>query len=471
MRAWKRALCGDAGSVKIFAFLLATFSAFAAERPNIVFLLADDMRPDAVGAFGQPVVQTPNLDALAREGTVFPRAIVGYPICHVSRAEIFTGRCAFQTGVQYRGSRIDPGNALLAETLRQAGYRTGFSGKWHNDGQPKQRGFETTSGLFSSGGGKGRGAEMPDHAGRPATGYTGWTFKTDDGKPEPEKGTGLTPDTDRFIADGAIELIRRKREGPFFLQVSFTGPHDPRIWPRGYEHRYDPAKIALPKNFAPEHPFDHGNARGRDEVLLKIPRDPEEVRAELAAYLAVIANLDEQVGRIVVALREAGVWENTVLIFSSDHGLALGSHGLTGKQNMYEHTVGVPLILRGPGIPRGHRSKAQCYLRDLFPTTCDLASVPIPPSVQSRSLLPVLKGGAGEPEVFACFTDTQRMIRDERWKLIWYPKLPRCQLFDLESDPDEMHDLSADAKQTARVAAMKAKLEAWLRENGDPLFP
>ena len=454
-----------------FLLLFASVQILAAERPNIVFLLADDLRPDAIGAFGHPVVQTPNLDALVREGTTFPRAITGYPICHVSRAEIFTGCCAFRTGVQYRGTRIDPGLALWPDTLRRAGYRTWFSGKWHNDGQPKQRGFEMTGGLFTSGGAKGR-TQMPDHAGRPATGYTGWTFKTDDGAVEIEKGAGLTPDTDRFIADGAIDLIRRKPGEPFFLQVSFTGPHDPRVWPRGYEHRYDAAKIPLPKNFAPQHPFEHGNAGGRDEVLLASPRQPDEVRAELAVYYAVIANLDEQVGRITAALREIGAWENTIVIFSSDHGLALGSHGLTGKQNQYEHTIGVPLIISGPGLPRGQRRAAQCYLRDLFPTTCELAGIPIPATVQSCSLVPVLAGKASSiyPEVFGCFSDTQRMIRDDRWKLIWYPKLSRDQLFDLASDPNEMHDLSAEPQHAAQLAQLKEKLEAWLRENGDPLF-
>ncbi len=456
----------------LLAVLCASLSAaIPAERPNFVFLLADDLRPDALGAFGHPVVQTPHLDALAREGAIFPRAMVGYPICHVSRAEMLTGCCAFRTGVQYRGKQIDPKLALWPETLRRAGYRTWYCGKWHNDGQPKQRGYEETSGLFTSGGGGARTA-LPDHAGRPATGYTGWTFKTDDGRAEIEKGVGLTPDTDRHIADGAIALIRRGSSAPFFLHVCFSGPHDPRIWPRGLEGRYAAEKIPLPRNFAPQHPFDHGNAGGRDEVLLALPRQPDEVRAELAAYYAVVTNLDEQAGRIVAALRETGQWENTVLIFSSDHGLALGSHGLTGKQNQYEHTIGVPLILRGPGVPRGERIGAQCYLRDLFPTTCELAGIPIPPTVQGRSLVPLLTGKESSiyRQVFGCFTDTQRMIREERWKLIWYPKFPRYQLFDLASDPDELHDLSTDPRQAAQLARLREKLETWLKENGDPLF-
>ncbi|MEQ1858630.1 MAG: sulfatase-like hydrolase/transferase [Chthoniobacteraceae bacterium] len=449
-----------------FLLLLLAVHAIAAP-PNIVFLVADDMRPDAIAALGHPVVQTPNLDSLVREGATFTRAITGYPICHVSRAEFLTGRCAFQTGVQYRGKALDPTAALWPDTFRRAGYRTWFAGKWHNDGQPKQRGFETTGGLYSSGGAKGR-TQLPDYAGRPATGYTGWTFKTDDGAVETDKGVGLTPDTDRFIADGAIDLIRRKPADPFFLQVSFTGPHDPLIWPRGYESRHAAAKMPLPKNFAPEHPYDHGNAGSRDEVIVPPPRTAEQVRAELAVYFAIIENLDEQVGRIVAALRETGAWENTIFIFTSDHGLALGSHGLTGKQNQYEHTIGVPLILRGPGIPRDRRIAAQCYLRDLFPTTCEMAGIAIPASVQSKSLVPSFTGATIHPEVFACFTDTQRMVRDDRWKLVWYPKLSRYQLFDLAADPDELRDLAA--AQPERVATMKTTLESWLKANGDPLF-
>lgn len=209
---------------------------------------------------------------------------------------------------------------------------------------------------------------------------------------------------------------------------------------------------------------------GRDEVIVPPPRTPEQIRAELTVYFAVVSNVDEQVGRIIAALRDIGAFENTVIIFTSDHGLALGSHGLTGKQNQYDHTIGVPLLMRGPGIPRGQRLAAQCYLRDLLPTTCDLAGIPIPASVQSRSLAPVLVRQASSiySEVFGCFTDTQRMIRDDRWKLIWYPKQTRYQLFDLASDPDELHDLSAE--QTDQVTAMKSKLESWLKDNGDPLF-
>jgi arylsulfatase A-like enzyme len=196
------------------------------------------------------------------------------------------------------------------------------------------------------------------------------------------------------------------------------------------------------------------------------------VRSELAAYYAVISDMDAQIGRILAALQATGQADNTVILFSSDQGLAIGSHGLRGKQNMYEHTLGVPLILAGPGVPKGRRLDAQCYLRDLFPTTCEMAGVAIPPTVQGKSLVPVLNRKAKDiyPFVVAYFTDTQRMIREGSWKLIFYPKFARHQLFDLADDPYEIKDLSSDVRHTARLADLKRKLETWLKENGDPLF-
>jgi len=460
-------------TVATLALIATVATARAADReprPNVVLLLADDMRPDALGFLGHAVVKTPHLDALAREGMVFTRAITGYPICVVSRAEILTGVPAFRTGVQYRGNRLDPALALWPETMRRAGWHTWFTGKWHNDGHPKQRGFEETRALYTGGG---AGAQSPrlDPRGREITGYVGWTFKTDDGHVELEKGAGLTPGIDRHFGDAAVEFIRRRTDKPFFLHVSFTAPHDPRLSPPGYEERYEPTKIPLPKNFLAEHPFEHGNLKGRDEKLLPWPRTVGNVRAELSVYYALISHLDAQVGRIVAALRESGQLERTLIIFTSDHGLALGSHGLTGKQNMYEHTIGVPLVFRGPGVPRGQRSAAQCYLRDLYPTVCELAGVRVPETVQAKGLAPVLAGTTKEihAHVIGCFTDTQRMIRTDAWKLIHYPQAKRTQLFDLVNDPDELSDVSGVEAFAGIAKNLREKLDASLSEMGDPL--
>jgi arylsulfatase A-like enzyme len=454
------------------AMLSAALPAFAddtAASPNFVFILADDMRPDCLGALGHPVVKTPHLDALVRDGLVFTHAVAAYPICNVSRAEILSGTTAFRNGVGYRGNAIDPALKTWAGTLREAGYLTWYCGKWHNDGRPINRGYVETCGLFTSGGAPKDGLPPPDHAGRKATGYTGWTFKTDGGKVELEKGVGLTPDTDRYIADGAVELVRRGPDRPFFLHVSFTAPHDPRLWPRGYQQRYDPATIPLPPSFRPQHPFDHGNLSGRDELLLPKPLKEPELREELAVYYACISNLDEQLGRIIAALRETGQLKRTVIIFSSDQGLALGSHGLLGKQNLYEHTFRVPLIFCGPGVPRGRRSAADCYLRDLFPTTCNMAGVAIPQTVESRSLTPLFRDDAPPNYDFVVgyFTDTQRAIRKGPWKLICYPQAGQIQLFNLQQDGDELHDLAARPEHAATVRRLRVELATWLQQHGD----
>ncbi|MFA6562632.1 MAG: sulfatase-like hydrolase/transferase [Verrucomicrobiia bacterium] len=441
-------------------------------RPNFLVIISDDQRPDTIHALGNRVIRTPHLDSLVSGGTAFTRATAAYPICVASRAEILTGVCSFRNGVPYGGGKLNPNLTFWAEAMKGVGYRTWYVGKWHNDGTPKTRGYMETRGLYTGGGG-GKEQTLPrDWAGREVTGYRGWTFKTDDGRAEPEKGVGLTADISRRFADATVELINRKPTEPFFLHVNFTTPHDPLHLPPGYAGKYDPQSIPLPANFLPEHPFDHGNLRGRDELLWPWPRTPRDVRGELAAYYAVIEYMDAQIGRVLAALRASGQAENTVIIFSADQGLAVGSHGLRGKQNLYDHTFSVPLIFSGPGIPKSRRVAAQCYLRDLFPTTCELAGVKIPETVQGKSLVPVLTGKADSvyPHLIGYFTDTQRAIRTDRWKLIWYPKLERQQLFDLATDPNELKDLAAEPRYSATRDDLRAKLEAWLKENGDPLL-
>jgi arylsulfatase A-like enzyme len=379
--------------------------------------------------------------------------------CTIFRGETFSPR---------KGSDI--GIVPWAETLRRAGYKTWHVGKWHNAGTPRDWGYEETRGIYASSRTKPADPGKDFH-GRKVTGYTGYVFKTDDGQIEIEKGIGLTPDISSYFADAAIELIDRKPAEPFFLHVNFTAPHDPLLWPTEFQTRYRAGDMQVPPNFLPEHPFDHGNLRGRDELLFAWPRTHEEVRDELACYYAVIAHLDQQVGRILDALDRTGQTENTIVIYSSDQGLGVGSHGLRGKQNMYEHTIDVPLIVRGPDVRAGVRSDAQVYLRDLYPTTCEAAGVTPPSSIEGRSFWPILEGRAqeGYPFVVGYFRDTQRMIRTDRWKLVEYPQVQRTQFFDLATDPDELHDLSNDPAQEPTIAKLHEQLHTWLREHGDPL--
>lgn len=459
-----------------FGWLLATLitsaaaAADASRRPNVLLIVSDDQRPDTIAALGNSHIQTPHLDSLVRAGTSFTRAVSPNPICVCARAEMLSGCTSFTNGVLTSGP-INPKLVRFAQAMQAAGYRTCYTGKWHNNGRPTDHGYDETAGLYMGGGGKVEGAV--DWKGRPVTGYGGWVLQDNLGRKFPEKGVGLTPQISADLADAAIGYLRREDSSgkPFLLHVCFTAPHDPLLIPPGYAGKYDSTRLPLPKNFLPEHPFDHGNFRGRDELLFAWPRTREEVLGELAAYYAVISHLDEQIGRLLKTLDETNQADNTLVIFTADQGLAIGSHGLRGKQNMYEHTLGVPLIIRGPGIPSNARLLGQVYLRDIYPTVCQLIGVPIPSTVEGKSFVPLLTGEAKAiyPEAFAYFRDVQRAIRTDRFKYIRYPQVKREQLFDLEQDPLELKDLSTDSSSAATLNDLRRRLTAWQQKVGDPL--
>jgi len=451
--------------------LLGLCSILAARaKPNVLLLVSDDQRPDTIAALGNKVIQTPSLDRLVNGGTSFLQATCGNPICTPSRAEILTGCSSFRNGVMDFGRKIRPELATWPRTMGEGGYNSWYVGKWHNNDKPSTHGFTESQGLYAGGGRKWHKPQV-DWKGMEVTGYRNWLFQKEDGPKFPERGVGLTSDISAQFADAAISFIRRKTEKPFFLQVNFTAPHDPLLMPPGYENKYDPTKIPLPKNFLPRHPFDHGNFDGRDEKMLPWPRDPVMVRKNLAVYYAVISHMDEQIGRILDVLDQTKQTKDTLVIFTSDHGLAVGSHGLMGKQNMYEHTIRVPLVMAGPGIPKGKRNEALCYLRDLFPTICDLIGLPIPKSVEGRSLKPVIREEKNSvySEIYGYFRDKQRMVRDKRWKLIHYPEIDRYQLFDLNKDPFEKNDLIGKDHHAQVVRHLQSLLAQKMKQWEVPL--
>jgi len=467
------ALCKPFRRIPFFlAVLFCAGRMNATERPNVLLIVSDDQRPDTIHALGNDIIQTPTLDRLVYEGTAFTRAACANPICTPSRAEILTGCTGFHCGVMDLGKPIDPQIPTLSRWFSAAGYTTSYVGKWHNDGRPKQRGYDFTKGLFRGGGAK-FWTPQEDFAGRPVTGYRGWIFQDDDGNLFPDKGVGLTADISRHFADAAIDVIKSQHEKPFFLHVNFTAPHDPLILPPKWESTYGPADMPLPANFLPRHPFDHGNFEGRDEVLFEWPRTPDETKREIAAYYAVISHMDEQIGRVLAALEAADQLDNTVIVFSSDHGLGVGSHGLRGKQSMYEHTIGVPLLMRGPGVPRQQRFAAQCSLRDIFPTLCDLTGVPGPgDKIDGKSLKPVLDGMVQQihPFITGYFRHFQRMIRTPEWKYVEYPEAKRRQLFHLTSDPDELENVAGQDATAIIENRLAEQMRDWFQQQGDPVY-
>jgi arylsulfatase A-like enzyme len=434
----------------------------AAARPNVLLIVSDDQRRDTIGALGNPFIRTPVLDRLAREGTVLSGMTCAFPVCVPSRTELLTGR-VFAKAVA-RGAAQPP---TLPESLRTAGYRTWHVGKWHVAGKPTTRGYVESRGLFAETAKRPLPPPGRNRHGEPITGYRGWVFQNDAGEEFPELGTGLTPNISERFADAAIELIRRGGTEPFFLHLNFTAPHDPWLLPAGHEKSYPPEAMRLPANFAAEPAI---KLETRDERLLPRPLAPARVREELAAYYALVSHLE--VGRVLAALRDTGRAEQTIVIFTSDHGLALGSHGLIGKQNLYDHTLRVPCLVAGPGIPSGADRAGLAYLRDLGPTILELCGVKIPSGLDAVSLAGLIRGSTTEvhPFVAGYYLSEFRAVRTPRWKWIALEKEGREQLFDLENDPHEMRDLGSEPARAPILAELRRSWDRWLADHG-PVQP
>lgn len=438
--------------------LIAFFPALAAaqdklKRPNVVFIFTDDQRADTIAALGNKHIKTPNLDKLVARGTSFNRAYcmgaMQGAVCVPSRAMMLSGRTLFRINDKLEGITTWP------EMFARVGYRTFITGKWHNQQASVLAAFAQGKNVFFGG--------MGDPSTLPVADITAkrtFTEKKQSGKHSCE-----------LFADSAIEFIKEQKgaDRPFVAYVAFNGPHDPRTAPKKYHEPYDKDKPPLPPNFLPVHPFNNGDLIGRDERLAPWPRTPDVVRQHLADYYAYITFLDAQVGRIVAALREAGMEDDTIIVFASDSGLAIGSHGLFGKQNVYDHSMRAPLILAGPGVPSGKTSNALVYLLDVFPTLGDLAKVQGPTGSEGKSLVPVMKGDAKgvRESVFLAYRQFQRSVCDDRWQLIVYPHINKTQLFDLQNDPHEIKDLAADPSHAKTVERLTASLKAWQQQLGD----
>uniref|UniRef100_UPI004049D7A9 sulfatase-like hydrolase/transferase n=1 Tax=Cephaloticoccus sp. TaxID=1985742 RepID=UPI004049D7A9 len=432
----------------------------AQTQPNILFIVADDQRMDAVAAFGNPLIKTPTLDKLVHEGTVLSRATCAYPVCLPSRTEMLSGR-TFANAIDHASAQPP----TLPALLRTAGYEAWHVGKWHMAGRPITQGFTSSRALFTESAKNPKPPMTFDVHGRPITGYRGWVFQDDEGKEFPELGVGLTPNISEQFADAAIDLISRKSDKPFFLHLNFTSPHDPRLLPKGYENAYPPDKMPLPENFQPTPDI---TLNTRDERLLPKPLSPDDVRAELSAYYAQISHMDAQIGRVLESLQRSGKADNTIIVFVSDHGLALGSHGLVGKQNLYDDTLLVPCILVGPGIPVNAQRAGLVYLRDISATILSLCQVGIPSEWDGQDLTPLLNGKVSQvhPYVVGYYIDESRCVRTEEWKLITYPKEKKDQLFNLRQDPLEKNNLAGAPECADVLADLHQKLLAW--ETTDP---
>ena len=398
-------------------------------KPNILFLFADDQRADALGIAGNPILQTPTIDQLARNGVRFTNTYVmgGHhgAICMASRAMLFSGKQLFNVYDRLQGLET------MTMDFAKAGYTTFGTGKWHNEREAFEASFQEAKTVFLGG--------MADHYAVAVRDYDSL------GKLGEPTIKGYSTD---IFAQSAIEFIRSQKDAdaPFFAYVAFTVPHDPYSPKKEQIGSYPDGSIPLPANYLPLHPFQFDQLTVRDENLTGWPRKPEVIQMILSDYYSMITDLDAQISKIITTLKETGKFENTIIVYAADNGLAAGSHGLLGKQSLYEHSIKVPLIIQGPGIPKDQSFDAFAYIHDIYPTLAELAGLPKREDLDGKSLVPVIDGEQEQVRelMFNAYRHTVRSVRKENWKLIRYPERDFTQLYDLAKDPHEMNNLAED---------------------------
>lgn len=456
----------------LFVFAVHTWAADT--RPNVLLMVSDDLAA-TLGSYGHPQAQTPHLDALAREGVLFSRAYCQFPHCNPSRSSFLSGLRPNQTRVTDNADSLYvniPDVLTLPHHFRQQGYATARCGKLFHLGIP--------TGLES----------MDD----PQAWDFGTPFK--DERPYPPKRSsavtvqtgkkqGLVwqeiPGDDDQLCDGAFAttaigwLKKRDADKPFFLAVGFHRPHLPLVAPAKYFDLYPLEKITLPD--APANDVEDIPAPARNGSVpgYAMTSTPEQRRASIRAYLACVSYVDAQAGRLLASLKEQGLLENTIVIFTSDHGWHLGEHGLWHKRSLFEESVRVPLIVSAPGMKgNGRTSLGLAELTDLYPTLCDLCGIPAPSHLQGKSLRPVLNDPASSVHE-AAFTQARRgkdaehwgrSVRIARWRCTeWDEGRNGIELYDHEADPHEYTNLA----QAPEHASILKKLRALLAKQLPPM--
>lgn len=437
-------------------------------KPNVLFIFADDLSFDSVAACGNEEVQTPNIDTIARSGISFSHAYNmgawGGAVCVASRTMLNTGRFVWDAEKLDLKKEQQAGRTW-AQRMNTAGYETYFTGKWHVRLKP---------------------ADLFDHVGHVRGGMP---KQTPEGYLRPNPENDWTPwDASKggfweggkhwseVVGDEAVGFLNQAKSSdkPFFMYIAFNAPHDPRQSPKEFVDRYPREKIKVPENFLSKYPYQDEIGCGanlRDARLAPFPRTESAVQLHRQEYYAIITHMDREIGRILKALEATGKADSTYVIFTADHGLACGHHGLIGKQNMYEHSMRVPFFIRGPQIAAGKVSSEKIYLQDAMATSLAVAKADASQGIQFQNLLPIIQGQAKSKyqAIYGGYTKLQRMVIADNWKLIMYPAAKAARLYDLGNDPHEMTDLASDAKYLPKMESLYQSFQQLQKETNDPL--
>ncbi|UZO82302.1 sulfatase-like hydrolase/transferase [Aquimarina sp. ERC-38] len=485
--------------------LILSFKSQAQKKPNVVVIYTDDHRYTGVHALGGQAVKTPAFDDLALNGIAFTNAYImgafSGATCIPSRAMLLTGRNLFELDGQ--GRTIPEEHTMMGETFIEAGYYAYHVGKWHQDMKSLAR--SAHSGAKVSG----KPSYLTDQFRMP---YSDWqadgNYKKENAylltyndqgevvkralnkndKAGPTGTEKIGPHVSEVLAEEASDFIRAyAKEKPFFMYLAFPTPHDPRQAPKKYKAMYPEENMVLPPSYMSQHPFDNGHIVLRDEKLAEWPRTEAIAKKHLSDYYAIITHLDAQIGRVINALKASGAYQNTIIVLAGDSGLAVGNHGLMGKQNIYdEDGTHIPFIISGGLLKqedKGRREDALCYNFDIMPTLCDMAGIKTPASVSGKSLLPLINNEVESvrTNLYYAYRQHQRAYRKGNFKLIEYVRAPDknkkrgdiitgsrvTQLFDLSKDPWETFNLADFPEYAAKVVSMRNEMKSKATELGD----
>lgn len=449
----------------------------SASAPNILWICTDQQRYDTIGALGNPHVSTPTVDQLVADGVTYTHAYCQSPICTPSRASFLTGTYPSRVHINGNGLESFPDHPpLVTRLLANAGYDCGLIGKLH---------LTSAYGRIETRTDDGYRYWQYSHAPRDdwpqGHDYADWVRSKGESLGELINDSAGVPaelHQTTWCAEKTIDFMREEREGPWLASVNIYDPHPPFNPPQSYRDRFDPAAMPGPlfreSDLAQQQKLSGIDFQSKvrrpddldinDPVVPRSPEGPRDAKTLQAAYYAMIKLIDDNVARMLAALEESGQRENTVVIFTSDHGETLGDHGLIAKGcRFYEGLVRVPLIWSWPErFGQNVRSDALVELTDIAPTLLELAGQPVPDHVQGRSLLPMLTGDAPSDhhrdfvrcEYYDALDQPDgtfaTMYRDERYKLVVYHGHGLGELYDLHADPEEFHNLWDDPAHAAR---------------------
>ncbi|MCY3780410.1 MAG: sulfatase-like hydrolase/transferase [Chloroflexi bacterium] len=473
-----------------------------AEQPNIIMILCDELRTDALGCYGNPIVQTPNIDRLAAEGTRFSQCFVTQPTCTPSRASIMTGCYPSALRTRMVGCYTPDDPRFLPRALSENGYRTASIGKLHlvpqaaepdivaqrlTSDEATYYGFQEVD-LVNGHGSRCFGNRysswlreaVPDLEARLADvtayekGVNCWRWNL------PEQ-----THSSHYLADRTTKFLESATEEPFFLHISFPDPHYPFTVPEPWASFYEPADMPLPippitesidmprlheRVYRGPQAQSSDGERPRDRVIGTPPHNyaelgPEDWQQVKAIYYGMVSLVDHSIGRILDAVDRLDQRDNTLIVFLSDHGDYLGDHGMYGKGLPYESALRTPLIARGPGIAAGHTIDSVESTLDIAPTLLDMADIAEPEGVQGRSLKPLLSGAdLPRPSVALVENDDDfaelrmRSIFTPQWRLTYYLNQEWGELINRENDPLEMRNLWNDPAHAAVKQQLLAQL-------------